>query len=78
MKRFAARYLYTLTSVEPIENGFVEVEEDGTVLRTGSCAPGEEVLDGAIVPGFVNAHCHVELSYLKGKFRKGTGMAGFN
>lgn len=77
MKRFASRYLYTLTSVEPIENGFVEVEEDGTVLRTGSCAPGEEVLDGAIVPGFVNAHCHVELSYLRGKFRKGTGMAGF-
>lgn len=77
MRRFAARYLYTLTSPEPIENGFVEVDEDGTILRTGSCAPGETVMDGLICPGFVNAHCHVELSYMKGLFRRGTGMAGF-
>jgi cytosine/adenosine deaminase-related metal-dependent hydrolase len=34
-------------------------------------------LEGALVPGFVNAHCHVELSSMKGLFRKGTGMAGF-
>jgi cytosine/adenosine deaminase-related metal-dependent hydrolase len=33
--------------------------------------------EGIICPGFVNAHCHVELSYMKGLFRKGTGMAGF-
>ena len=37
----------------------------------------EEILQGALVPGFVNAHCHVELSHLHKKFRKGTGMAGF-
>lgn len=80
MKRFAAKYLYTLASPEPIVNGFVEVEEDGTILRTGVCAnpSAEEVfLDGVLCPGFVNAHCHVELSYMKGLFRKGTGMAGF-
>ena len=80
MKRFAARYLYTLETPEPVLNGFVEVDDEGTVLRTGVCAdPSAEAvfLDGAIVPGFVNAHCHVELSYMKGLFRKGTGMAGF-
>ena len=80
MKRFAARYLYTLETPEPILNGFVEVEEDGTIVRTGVCERPEaeaEFYEGAIVPGFVNAHCHLELSYMKGLFRKGTGMAGF-
>lgn len=77
MRRFTARYLYTLTSRGPIPNGYVEVADDGTILATGVCDPGESVAEGAIVPGFVNAHCHVELSYMKGMFRKGTGMAGF-
>ena len=77
MRRFAAKYVYTLTSQDPLLNAFVEVDGAGTVLRTGPCESGEELLDGAIVPGFVNAHCHVELSYMKGLFRKGTGMAGF-
>ena len=80
MRRIAAKYLYTLTSAEPLENGFVEVDEDGEVVRVGvSEDPSleEEWYDGALVPGFVNAHCHVELSYLKGRFSKGTGMAGF-
>ena len=77
MRRFAAKYIYTLTSREPLVNAFVELTDDGRILRTGPCEAGETLLDGAIVPGFVNAHCHVELSYMKGLFRKGTGMAGF-
>ena len=76
MKRFTAEYVYTLCG-EPLKNGFVEVEEDGTVVRTGACGPDEKVDEGILCPGFVNAHCHVELSYMKGLFRKGTGMAGF-
>ena len=76
MKRFTAEYVYTLSG-EPLRHAFVEVEEDGTIVRTGVCPPGEPVDDGILCPGFVNAHCHVELSYMKGLFRKGTGMAGF-
>ncbi|MBR6858786.1 MAG: amidohydrolase family protein [Bacteroidales bacterium] len=80
MKRLAAKYLYRLDTTAPVVNGFVELEDDGTVIRTGVCAdPASEPVfyEGAIAPGFVNAHCHVELSYMKGMFRKGTGMAGF-
>lgn len=76
VSRITAEYVYTLES-EPIRNGFVEYDEEGTVLRTGICDPEEVVVPGIIVPGFVNAHCHVELSHLYRKFRKGTGMAGF-
>ena len=76
MKRVTAEFVYTLEA-EPIRNGFVEYDEDGTILAVGKCNEDEEVTPGALVPGFVNAHCHVELSHLHKKFRKGTGMAGF-
>ncbi len=77
VKRLTAAYVYPLDT-EPIRNGFVEYDDiDGTVLAVGVCGPDEEVSEGALVPGFVNAHCHIELSHLHKKFRKGTGMAGF-
>jgi cytosine/adenosine deaminase-related metal-dependent hydrolase len=81
MKRIAASFVFPLGGREPIRNGFVEYADDGTIAVVGKCEdPGNEseFLSGqAIVPGFVNAHCHVELSYMKGLFKKGTGMAGF-
>ena len=80
VNRIAASYVYTLDADEPIRNGYVEYADDGTVTAVGVCediATEKRFLEGALVPGFVNAHCHVELSHLHGKFRKGTGMAGF-
>ena len=79
-RRIAASYVYTLESDQPLRNGYVEFDEsDGTILEVGVCEnpESEEFYQGALVPGFVNAHCHVELSHLHKKFRKGTGMAGF-
>lgn len=72
--RYTAELVYTLAG-DPIHNGYVEVAPDGTILSVGQ-AEGP-VDEGIICPGFVNAHCHVELSYMKGLFKKGTGMAGF-
>jgi aminodeoxyfutalosine deaminase len=33
--------------------------------------------NGILSPGFVNAHCHLELSGLKGLVQQGTGLVGF-
>jgi cytosine/adenosine deaminase-related metal-dependent hydrolase len=78
MKRITAQFIYALDGRDPIKNGYVEYDEtDGTILAVGPCEADETVLPGALIPGFVNGHCHVELSHLHKKFRKGTGMAGF-
>ena len=77
-QRVTASYVYTLTDTEPIKNGFVEYDDQtGEIIAVGKCSYEETVSEGALVPGFVNAHCHVELSHLHKKFVKGSGMAGF-
>lgn len=77
-ERIAAKYVYTLEDECPIVDAYVEYDTDtSAIVSVGKASEEDDILDGAIVPGFVNAHCHVELSHLKDKFRKGTGMAGF-
>lgn len=36
-----------------------------------------ERLDGILTPGFVNSHCHLELSHMKGLIPQGTGLPAF-
>ena len=76
-ERIAAKYVYTLEDERPMVDAYVEYDTDtSAIVSVGKASDEDDILDGAIVPGFVNAHCHVELSHLKEKFRKGTGMAG--
>jgi len=35
------------------------------------------IYDGILVPGFINTHCHLELSYLHQQFESGGGMIHF-
>lgn len=66
-----------------VRNGYVECSEQGEIISVGSTADGKfpagkiKMYKGAIVPGFVNGHCHLELSHLKGAFKQATGMDGF-
>lgn len=51
--------------------------ESGSIESIQEASQEAEIFPGVISPGFINAHCHLELSSLKGKIPKHTGMAGF-
>lgn len=79
MRKLAARILYPVNS-NPIIDGFVCIDNNGVVIETGKLENREEAdeyYEGILMPGFVNSHCHIELSHLKGVFEQATGMAGF-
>jgi cytosine/adenosine deaminase-related metal-dependent hydrolase len=63
----------------PIKNGWIALDESGLITSVNDSPPPHDALkfDGVIVPGFVNAHCHLELSHLKGVISPQSGMAGF-
>ena len=83
MSRFlSADYIFPVAS-DPLKNGIVEVDDKGTVISLtdtkGNLAESAniEFYNGILVPGFVNSHCHLELSHLKNKFPRKTKLAGF-
>lgn len=82
MKKFSAHYIIT-NAGPPLKRGIITVDNDGTVKHvedTGGKLPetgSVEFYNGVIIPGFVNCHCHLELSYLKGLIPPGTGLAEF-
>jgi cytosine/adenosine deaminase-related metal-dependent hydrolase len=80
MRKFTADYIFTLEG-EAIPNGLVVTDDSGKILSVTSSFYKEdkeiERHKGVITPGFINAHCHLELSHLLGKIEKGKGLINF-
>ncbi len=47
------------------------------LIREADAGDGIEKLKGILSPGFINAHCHLELSHMKGMIPKHTGLVDF-
>jgi aminodeoxyfutalosine deaminase len=81
MRYLTAERIFPVAS-PPIENGIIMLDDDGTILKVGDKSSFDssvqaEVYDGWLIPGMINAHCHLELSYMKSKVTPGQGMAAF-
>lgn len=82
MKIFRADYVYPINA-DPIKNGYVAIDDQSKIISVSDQKPPDaehipvEKLSGIITPGFINAHCHVELSHLHNKVPKGEGLVQF-
>ncbi len=82
MKKISAQFIFP-GNTSPIKNGVIVFDEHGIIEAVLNPEFDEinwdevEQYDGIICPGFVNTHCHLELSYLKGKIAEETELHGF-
>ncbi|MBK9793509.1 MAG: amidohydrolase family protein [Sphingobacteriales bacterium] len=80
VSKISAHTIYPVSS-SPIENGVIVMDENGKIIAIDTLENHDkteiEFFDGVIVPGFINAHCHLELSHLNGVAQTGTGLIDF-
>ena len=85
MRFLSADSIFTAIN-PPIKDGIVVINDDGTiaeVMTTEQFSIHDNRLEkvehfkGWLSPGFINTHCHLELSHLKGIISENAGMSGF-
>ena len=79
LRYITADWIYPVSSPR-LHHGVVVVE-NGRIKEVTSReqVPADqlEYYKGMIIPGFINTHCHLELSHLKGKAPTGAGLLPF-
>lgn len=78
--KFKPQSLFTGHTIIEGGNTVVVTTQDGTIVDVIPAAEaGDDCqeLSGMLSPGFINAHCHLELSHLKGAIPTQTGLSEF-
>lgn len=80
MIKITADWIYPINS-DPLQNHVLIYEDNGKIMDVEPIHAHDpntiKMYNGALIPGFVNAHCHLELSHMKGLANTGTGLVDF-
>lgn len=82
MRKITANIIYPVSS-PPIKDAYLVIDDGGKIIdivnydRGSKEIAGLEYYSGVLIPGFINTHCHLELSHLKGKIEEGRGLSDF-
>lgn len=78
-KKLNASQLFT--GKQMLDENFVLIVQDNgmieAIVRVDEAGDDIQKLNGILCPGFINAHCHLELSHLKGLIPEHTGLVDF-
>ena len=78
-QKFRGDYLFTGTTL--LNNKHVLVTNEEGVIKDiaplSEAGDNIQIFEGILSPGFVNCHCHLELSHMKGLIPEHTGLVPF-
>src|SRR6195952_935612 len=76
--KFTADNLFT--GNEMLQNRVLITDENGIVKNIvfpEDAGDDIQIIEGIISPGFINCHCHLELSHMRGLIPEKTGLIDF-
>ena len=78
-RKFKADYLFLGDGMADPDSVLITTDEGivQAVVPESEAGNDVEVYSGVLSPGFVNCHCHLELSHMKGTIPEGTGRVDF-
>jgi len=83
VRKLSADYVFPVSQL-PVKKGIVIVDDKGKIMENvidpsilDYSLNDVEQYSGFLCPGFVNSHCHLELSYLKWKITEHSGLDKF-